>query len=305
MGSLDAEITRLLNNSLAKGTRAAYIKGIEEFQKFRNIRSQGYVWPALSQHVADYIAHLSLLDYAASTINVKVSAIAFFHKINGWDDPTDNFLVKKLREGCRRENKVEDTRCPITLPILMRLVHVLHGVCYNDYEAVMFKNAFLLAYFGFLRVGEFSKTPNVALSRLLAVSDIQMGQGKMEVKIRFSKADQGGRGEIITIGKHESKEVCPVGAMQQYLTMRPQGEGPLFIHLQGEPLTAAQFSSVLKKGIQTIGLDPENFSSHSFRIGAATAAAANGTPLHDIKNMGRWRSQSVLSYIRPQREINL
>lgn len=46
-----------------------------------------------------------------------------------------------------------------------------------------------------------------------------------------------------------------------------------------------------------IGLDPKFYKGHSFRIGAATSAAARGIPLSVIQNMGRWKSDSFMRYI--------
>ena len=40
-----------------------------------------------------------------------------------------------------------------------------------------------------------------------------------------------------------------------------------------------------------------NFSSHSFRIGAAIVAARNGIPDHLIQAMGRWTSNAYQLYI--------
>ena len=302
-------MSRLVNNSLARGTQVAYAKSIEEFASFKHKFGFGYSWPASYRQVAAYIAYLSLEGLAVSTISSRLSGIAFLHKINGWDDPTDNFLVKKLKEGCKRQDKVEDSRCPITRAILSRLVQVLGVICYNNYEAVMFKAAFLLAFFGFLRVGEFAQTSHGEGFRALAVSDIELRREPPEamlVHIRFSKTDQVGRGEFICIPKNAHSDLCPVLAMDQYLSIRPEStDGPLFIHLQGKPLTAAQFSTLLKKTVRSIGLNPSNFSAHSFRIGAATTAAAEGIPFEQIKVMGRWRSQCVVRYIRPHREIKI
>ena len=39
-------------------------------------------------------------------------------------------------------------------------------------------------------------------------------------------------------------------------------------------------------------LDWEHYSSHSYRVGTATAAAAAGLPDHLIKTLGRWRSSA-------------
>ena len=41
-----------------------------------------------------------------------------------------------------------------------------------------------------------------------------------------------------------------------------------------------------------------NFSSHSFRIGAATVAGRNGIPDLLIQELGRWKGNAFQSYIR-------
>ena len=48
---------------------------------------------------------------------------------------------------------------------------------------------------------------------------------------------------------------------------------------------------------------PGNFSSHSFRIGAATIPAENGVPDHLIQSMGCWSSNASLLYIRTPAEV--
>ena len=46
------------------------------------------------------------------------------------------------------------------------------------------------------------------------------------------------------------------------------------------------------------GLDPSRVSSHSLRIGGATAMAAAGMSEYEIKQMGRWKSDVFLDYAR-------
>ncbi len=104
--------------------------------------------------------------------------------------------------------------------------------------------------------------------------------------------------EHIYIQKASTEEVCPVLAVTQYLALRSGANGPLFIHLNGALLTALQVSVVLKKAVSSIALNQSNFNTHSFRIGAATSAAA-GIPIEEIMTMGRWKTKCVMSYIRP------
>jgi hypothetical protein len=47
-----------------------------------------------------------------------------------------------------------------------------------------------------------------------------------------------------------------------------------------------------------IVLDPKFYKGHSFRIGALTSTASSGIPLSVIQNMGRWKSDAFMRYIR-------
>lgn len=87
--------------------------------------------------------------------------------------------------------------------------------------------------------------------------------------------------------------------MREFVKIRPSGEGTLFCHFDKSPLTKYQFNAVIKKALSVCGLQGLRFTSHSFRIGAATTAFELGVPQEDIQRMGRWRSDSVFSYIRP------
>lgn len=61
-------------------------------------------------------------------------------------------------------------------------------------------------------------------------------------------------------------------------------------------------ADVLQKNLQNslafCGLDTKRYQSHSFRIGAATAAADLGASDIQIQNMGRWKSTAFKKYIR-------
>jgi len=143
------ESHRWLQAALAPGTWVAYKKCIERFLSFRAQFQLGAYWPASEVHVIAFISFLSIEGWAPSSINLHSSAISFVHKINGWVDPTDSFLVKKLKEGCRRQNRHVDSRLPISPEILFNLVRILPSICSSVFEAGLFKAAFVLAFFGF------------------------------------------------------------------------------------------------------------------------------------------------------------
>lgn len=276
---------------------------------FRSKLGLNSLWPAPIDHIITFIANLSIEGKAPSTIATYTSAIAYVHKLNNWPDPCDNFIIVKLKEGCKRQDRRSDCRRPISLPILRQLSHSLVGLCHSTYESLMFRAAFLLSFFGFLRVGEITVISKKSdTSHILARDDIMMGydpQAFMEATIRFSKTDQYGDSVSLHFTKGNDDLLCPVQAMDKYLKVRPAIGGPLFIHFGGEPLTRYQFDCMLKKGIKVMGLNPTYFSPHSFRIGAATSAAISGIPMDMIKSMGRWQSSAVKIYIRPHRLLPL
>ena len=73
---------------------------------------------------------------------------------------------------------------------------------------------------------------------------------------------------------------------------------PIFKAGKFNPLTQRQLNAVLRQLFQQAGFNHINYASHSFRIGAATTAAAAGLPPWLIKTLGRWHSDAYLTYIR-------
>ena len=86
-----------------------------------------------------------------------------------------------------------------------------------------------------------------------------------------------------------------------YLALRGDAPGPLFLLPNGQPLSPSILTDWLRQ-IMASARVPGNFSSHSFRIGAATVAARNGVPDHLIQSMGRWSSNACQLYIRTPAE---
>ena len=77
-----------------------------------------------------FIAHLHASKLAPASIISTVSALRYFHKINGFTDPATSFLVTKLLAGARNLGAVPDVRLPVTLPMLGRLLGAILGGIY-------------------------------------------------------------------------------------------------------------------------------------------------------------------------------
>ena len=83
------------------------------------------------------------------------------------------------------------------------------------------------------------------------------------------------------------EEVCPVRALKKYIAIRSNGSPHLFCLQNGSVLTRALVSKVLKACVKELGLDPDDFDTHSFRAGRTTDLVEAGYSDATIRESGR------------------
>ena len=90
-----------------------------------------------------------------------------------------------------------------------------------------------------------------------------------------------------------------MSAVRDFILQTPNSnpDSLLFQFRDGSYLSRRSLASNLHALIDMCGLHSKDYNTHSFRIGAATTAAAAGIPSWLIKLLGRWRSDSYESYI--------
>ena len=281
------------------------MKAWESFQNFRLTYKFSLNEAPTIEHVVNYIAYLSLNGYAAATLSTYIAGLSFHFRSHGLQDVTQSFIVKRMLEGSRRGRTTRDVRCPITMPTLKRLLFALPHVCISAYDVLLFRAAFLIAFFAFLRVGEFTVRARDH-APTLRLTDVNVrqgggGGGGLELCIRSSKTDQKGAGCRILLPGNNTSDLCPVHAACEHLTLRPRGGGggggnAFFVRFDGSPLVRSDFNVILKRCVEFVDLPVQFFSAHSFRIGAVTSAAMLGVSDAMIRNMGRWSSNTFKRY---------
>ncbi len=162
-------------------------------------------------------------------------------------------------------------------------------------------------YFGFLRSGEatISSGTKFDAGAHLTVEDLSVdvpaNPTSIHVVIKASKTDPFRKGIAIVIRRTDNP-IYPVTAMMAYLAVRGMNQGPLFRCQDGSPLTRDSFVQRVKQTLKKAGFDSSQYVGHSFRIGAATKAAACGIQDSLIKTLGRWESSAYLAYVKIPRE---
>ncbi len=207
-------------------------------------------------------------------------------------------LLHLLLRGVKRSKGelVRPHRLPITLPIMKSLKEGLRRANYNEQDKIMLWSAFTTTFFGFLRSSELCSKSTVSFdpSATLLVSDVSLNNGILMLKV--PKADPFSRGHTIRLSP-SGTSVCPVWALQKHLRLCNDQAKPLFSFHDGKYLTRCLLSEILQSLLNTTHYKG-NYTSHSFRVGAACTAAAANIPDWLIKVVGRWSSDCYQRYIR-------
>ena len=154
----------------------------------------------------------------------------------------------------------------------------------------------LVAFFGLLRVSEYVTPSKTSFDHKihLSASDISFSLcgNIVYLLIKTSKTDpfrSSCKIRLCSIGGI----LCPVNAIKNYLRVRGDQMGPLFVLSSGVFVTRKFVAAFLKITLP----NDVNLNTHSFRIGGASAAASCGIPDSAIKILGRWSSDCYRRYI--------
>lgn len=289
-----------MNSSLAPATQIVYNKALTAFHTFAFLHHfDPFGHNVATSHIALFVAHLFHQKLAHSTISTYLSAIGYAHKLLHNADPTSSFLVKKLISGARRLHPTADMRLPITVHILDDIVHAASMTSTTVYFKILFQAMFLFAFNAFARIGEI--TLSTSSSNNLLLSDVKIEGGSHNSKIhvifqRFKHNTNNTRHEIVF--GHGPTRVSAALSLIQYLALRGNQPGSLFVRSDNSPITRSQFDKQLHACLAFCKLDSSRYKGHSFRIGAASYAAEQGCSDAKICSMGRWKSAAFRKYVR-------
>ena len=255
------------------------------------------------------MGHLFAAKVAGQTVKLYLAAVRHTQIALGLGDlrltamPQLEYVTKGYKKSVPNHSR---TRLPITPPILSKLRAEWEKLT-DRKDATMLWAASCMCFFGFLRMGEVICPSDQAFDpeTHLAFGDVRVNDVKdpqfLEVRLKASKTDPFRLGVTVYLGQSKS-DICPVAAILAYSVLRGSAPGPFFQFADGRALTRARFVEAIRQALAAAGVDAQKYSGHSFRIGAATTAAAKGLPDSLIKTLGRWQSAAYTVYVRTPRE---
>ena len=297
-------VTTLLKSSLQPASVTIYRRAWNLFNQFLSsvFQSTDFALPISPTILALFIAFLYDRKYAPSTVTTYVSAISYSHKLYGFPDPSKAFFIVQMLKGYGKVGFRLDSRLPLTLPILHRLIQAAAVVTNSRENAALFMAMCSLAFYAFLRVGEMtavsSNKPDVPLQLDQLTQLVDSNKHVVALKLTFRNYKHSYNRPTFSLTISRQAHFCPVNIMLEYLSIRGHQPGPLFVSAGGQAVSRELFVNLLFRALVHCNLDPSRYKGHSFRIGAASHAAAQGFTDAQIRIMGRWKSSAFLKYIR-------
>ena len=293
---VEAQRNALLSHALARNSLDTYRTGINHYLRF----CRHYRVPPLPlrEHNLENFCVSLLTRVAHKSIKVYLCGVQFWSKMHG--DRTiiaDMHRLEYVMMAIRRvqgNTFTRPTRPPITWDMLQRICHYI-ATHEGEYDRAMLTSAVLLAFFGLLRVSEYtSPSANRADDATLFVSDVTFSVPRRLALIflKRSKTDPFRRGVTVRIGM-QGHSLCPVRALGLYIAIRGQHPGPLYQFQNGMYLTRARILDVITCSLPDVPF----VNTHSFRRGGASALAAAGCPQEVIQILGRWKSMAYIEYL--------
>lgn len=303
---LSADAQHVLSHALARRTRVTYLAYWKHYEDFcMQTRHCVATLPLSEVELVNFLAYMFTSGYGVSTVAAHSSALAYIHRLFQYQDFSNSFLVKQFLKGANNIRAVApDTRLPITYELLRKIIPAIAITIKSEIHRHLFTSMCLLAFHGFLRIGEMCTTQTQTKSEssnAIQRTDVKFIQTSPVVGLEMTlKKFKHSKHPVTLFVAANSQELCmcPVYALKTYLACTRHVTGPLYQFPGGLPVTASFFNLHLNNVISFLGFDTSRYKSHSFRIGAATQAIMLGHSEDRIKKMGRWNSDALQHYVR-------
>ena len=322
-GKLARNFWNRVGEGSAKATWDRHHAVQNSFEKFCYCEKVRPSFPLKNEVLQDYASWCdSDRSLKASSIKTYLYSLSKLQQLKG-HGPIDFQKIPQLKDFLRgvknipREKKHVKKRKAVSFPMLKLIGHTVHQSNWTEYEKTLTWTAFLLCYFGSLRVSELISEEATAFDseKTLCWKDVVFGEDDVTLHLRSPKVEHAG-GDLICFFPLPIPGMCPVAALRR-LRLKATAAGlfererPVFRLESGSCWKRSAFNSTLKSIVGKTGVSGEEskVTGHSFRGGIPSLLATEASPAAEaaLKEWGRWRSQAFESYtqfhVATRREI--
>ena len=156
-----------------------------------------------------------MADLVPATILSYILGVKYHLRIRFLNDFGDSFLLKLVAKGIMSQQCQPDVRLPITMDILVKMLHALPLVHINPHKVCMYRAVLVAGFYGLMCPGELTESQH-----MLLVQGVQLQSHRVELMLNSSKANKLHNLEVITLLAQEHSS-CPVKLIWDYPKIRP------------------------------------------------------------------------------------
>lgn len=263
----------------------------------------GYtIVPATTQTLVRYCIFLAR-NHVPSSVRQYLNIVRIIHLDNNLPNPLENnFPLRTVLKGIDRiRGRPPVRKLPIT-PVLLRMFYE-HLDMSKTFDMIFFA-ACVVAFYTFFRKSTLL-SPSLSKHNAeihLCRRDISFCDEGILINVRHNKTIQCHERLLQVPIMPSDGLLCPVRAIRNLWDKFPNvpPEAPLFSYFQGGKLQCIEYSGFVDRVrslVAKCGLNPKNYSGHSFRRGGCTWAWQQGVSPQYIMAQGDWRSASWMAYV--------
>lgn len=228
---------------------------------------------------------------AYSTVQHRLAVLGKWHRVKGWDSPTESPALKTLLRNAQKAQARQGVTVRKKTAIALEPLQAMLATCTDGLRGTRDRALLLLAWSGGGR-------------RRSEVIGLQVGD------VRRLDADTWvyslGATKTDTAGMRREKPLRgpAAHALAAWLAAAPATTGPLFRRLYrgdkvaSQGLGGDQVARIVKRRAQLAGLEGD-WAAHSLRSGFVTEAGRQGVPLGEVMAMTEHRSvATVMGYFQ-------
>ena len=285
--------------SRSEATYKAYRADINDFIAWSRMTNP---FPTTPEAVAAYLsAHANI--FAPSTLNHRVAALSYLHKIMGSPDPTRHQFVRAVLSGIRKDRIEKGWSEEQAPPFSLQQVRAVLGVMGDSLRERRDRAYFLVGILGAFRQSEMTALTVERLQRI-------EGEG-IVIPMGAVKQDPLNEKKFVTALPRVTRPdsiFCPVSALDAWLEAAQITEGPIFraINRRGvvsdTALSHTATNDIIQKWVARAGIsDSQRFSGHSLRASFVTIMRGLGVSDALIARQTHHTSlDNLMIYDRPE-----
>ncbi len=294
-------LERYLAAATRKNTQQSYALATRHFEE-----DFGGFLPATGDSVARYLAAYAGV-LSNNTLRQRLSALANWHRRQGFPDPTRDEVVRQAFKGIRALHPtVEKQAAPLQVMDLDRVDASCRAAAAQarkqgdragEMKATRDRALLLLGFWRAFRSDDLVR---------LQIEHLTLRPGEsLTLFLPMSKGDRENQGRTWVVPA--LSRLCPVEAVEAWLTASKLCSGPLFRRVNrwgapGQlPMNRKSIIPWLRSLLAEAGVsDARSYTSHSLRRGFAGWATDSGWDLKALMQYVGWRDiQSAARYVDP------